>query len=75
MGNVLFRLSDLGPSSSQRAIEEFGTPQRGEVSRIDGGPLEKGLPEYLVDSVEYKAKDSEHLNEVQLVDFGECMYP
>lgn len=75
MGNVLFRLPDLVCSSSQRAIEEFGTPQRGKVSRKDGAPLEKGLPEYLVVPVEYEAKTSELLNEVQLSDFGECMYP
>ena len=75
MGNVLFRLSDLERSSSQRAIEEFGAPQRGKVSRKDGAPLEKGLPEYLVEPVEYEAKTSEFLDEVQLVDFGECMYP
>lgn len=75
MGNVLFRLSDLEQSSSQRAIEEFGTPQIGKVSRKDGAPLEKGLPEYLVEPVEYNAKINNSLNEVQLVDFGECMYP
>lgn len=75
MGNVLFRLPDLERSSSQRSIEEFGTPQRGKISRKDGAPLEKGLPEYLVEPVEYETKDSEFLNEVQLVDFGECIYP
>lgn len=74
MGNVLFRLPGLEPSSPQRAIEEFGIPQRGKVSRKDGAPLEKGLPEYLVEPVEYEAKDSKFLDEVQLVDFGECTY-
>lgn len=75
MGNVLFRLSGSELSSSQRTIEEFGTPQRGTVSRKDGAPLEKGLPEYLVEPVEYEAKNSKFLDEVQLVDFGECTYP
>lgn len=75
MGNVLFRLSDLNPSSSPPAIEQYGTPQRGKVSRKDGAPLEKGLPEYLVEPVEYAAKNTPFLDEVQLVDFGECMYP
>ena len=56
-------------------MEEFGTPQRGTVSRKDGAPLEKGLPEYLVEPVEYEAKNSKFLDEVQLVDFGECTYP
>ena len=31
--------------------------------------------EYLVEPVEYEAKNSKFLDEVQLVDFGECMYP
>ena len=70
MGNVLFRLSD-----SERAIEEFGAPRIEKVSRKDGAPLEKGLPEYLVERVEYEAKNSECLNEIRLVDFGECMPP
>ncbi|KAL9126734.1 MAG: hypothetical protein Q9217_004261 [Psora testacea] len=72
MGNVLFRLPDLERSSSQRVIEEFGTPQRGKVSRKDGASLEKGLPEYLVEPIEYEAKNSKFLDDVQLVDFGEC---
>lgn len=72
MGNVLFRLPDLEPLSSQRAIEEFGTPRIGKVSRKDGAPLEKDLPEYLVEPAEYEAKI---LDEVQLIDFGECMDP
>lgn len=70
-----FCLSDLNPSSSQRAIEELGTPQRGKVLRKEGAPLEKGLPEYLVEPVEYAAKNRRFLDEVQLVDLGECMDP
>ena len=75
MGNVLFRLSGLERSSSLHAIEELGTPQRGQISRKDGAPLEKGLPEYLVEAVEYSAKNNAYLDEIQLVDFGECTYP
>ena len=74
MGNVLFRLSDLEHSSSLRVIEQFGNPQRGEISRKDGAPLEEGLPEYLVEPVEYRAKNNAYLDEIQLVDFGECAY-
>ncbi len=69
---------DLESSSSQSAIEELGTPLRGEVSRIDGAPLEKGLPEYLVEPVDYEARNGKmngkSLDEIQLVDFGEGMY-
>ncbi|KAL8902761.1 MAG: hypothetical protein Q9171_007608 [Xanthocarpia ochracea] len=71
LGNVLFCLPESEHSSSQRAIEEFGTPQRGEVSRKDGASLEKGLPEYLVEPFEYKAKNSKFLGDIQLIDFSE----
>jgi serine/threonine protein kinase len=72
MGNVLFRLSDSERSSEQ--IQMFGTPQIGKVSKKDGTPLEKGLPDYLVEPLEYGAKFNEHLDEIQLVDFGECKH-
>lgn len=75
LGKVLFRLPDLELLSPQRAIEEFGTPQRVMILRKDGALVEKGLPEYLVMPVEYNDEDSEFLNEVQLIDFGDCMYP
>lgn len=37
-------------------------------------PLEKGLPEYLVEPVEYNTKDCEQLEQVQLIDFGEGIH-
>ncbi|KAL8914574.1 MAG: hypothetical protein Q9172_007050 [Xanthocarpia lactea] len=73
-GNVLFRVPEIEHSSSQRFIEEFGTPLRGEVSRKDGAPLEKGLPEYLVEPFEYRAKHSKFLDDVKLVDFSESFF-
>ena len=73
MGNVLFRLPDLEQLSSE-LMQKFGTPQTGEVSRKDGAPLQTGLPSYLVEPLEYDVKNNEHVDEVQLVDFGECKY-
>ena len=75
MSNVLFRLADSESSSSRRAIEEFGAPHIGKISRKDGAPLEKGLPRYLVEPIAFEAKDSAYLDEIRVVDFGECMYP
>ncbi|KAL8858289.1 MAG: hypothetical protein Q9178_005152 [Gyalolechia marmorata] len=73
-GNVLFRVPELEHSSSQRAIEEFGTPLRGKVSRKDGASLEKGLPEYLVEPFEYRAKNSKFLDDIKLIDFSESFF-
>ncbi|KAL9624169.1 MAG: hypothetical protein Q9160_001691 [Pyrenula sp. 1 TL-2023] len=55
-------------------MEELGTPQRGTISRKDGKPLEKGIPEYLVKPVEYEPKTVKHLHDIQLVDFGESFF-
>ena len=53
-------------------MEDLGHPQKGEVARRDGKPLEPGVPEYLVEPVEYTSKIHDHLHEIQLIDFGEC---
>ncbi|KAJ4861386.1 protein kinase domain-containing protein [Trichoderma breve] len=46
----------------------------GKVSKKDGSPSETGVPEYLVEPVEYKFDRSEILDEIQLVDFGESFF-
>jgi hypothetical protein len=38
---------------------------------MDGSPLDKGMPNYLVEPIEYGA-ESVHIDQIQLVDFGEC---
>ncbi|KAF2110989.1 kinase-like domain-containing protein [Lophiotrema nucula] len=73
MGNVLFRLSETERSSLER-IEELNTPLQGNVTRKDGASLDKGMPDYLVEPIEYYAKNKEHLDEIQLVDFGESFF-
>ncbi|KAL6820184.1 kinase-like domain-containing protein [Trichoderma sp. SZMC 28015] len=65
LGNVLFRVSGLN------RIPTFDDSRIGKVSRKDGSPSEKGVPEYLVEPVEYKFDKNEILDEIQLVDFGE----
>ncbi|KKP02031.1 CMGC/SRPK protein kinase [Trichoderma harzianum] len=65
LGNVLLRVSGLNK------MPTFDNGRIGKVSRKDGSPSEKGIPEYLVKPVEYKFDKSEILDEIQLVDFGE----
>ncbi|MCJ1424393.1 hypothetical protein MMC29_002281 [Sticta canariensis] len=57
---------DTRRSSSHGGIEHFDTPIRGKVLRKDGVPLEKGLPEYLVERVRRYCETIELLTEVQL---------
>ncbi|CAI6230404.1 unnamed protein product [Periconia digitata] len=73
MGNILFRLSET-ERSSLKQIEGLGAPMTGEVSRKDGSPLEEGIPKYLVEPVEYNSKQRTHIDEIQLVDFGESFF-
>jgi serine/threonine-protein kinase SRPK3 len=69
MSNVLFRLSYLN------GLPIIDSPQVGKVSKKDGSPNEKGVPDYLVEPTEYGYGKGELLDEVQLVDFGECLSP
>ncbi|EHK40492.1 hypothetical protein TRIATDRAFT_231146, partial [Trichoderma atroviride IMI 206040] len=68
MGNVLFQLSNVNETLT------IDDPQVGEVSKKDGSPNEKGVPDYLVEPAEYGYGNGELLDEVQLVDFGESFF-
>lgn len=74
MGNILFRDTKIDDLSPER-IKELGAAHIGDVSRGDGAPLDNGMPNYLVEPMEYHelAQGSRgHVGEIQLVDFGEC---
>lgn len=72
MGNVLFRLPDLEVASQETIIQDLGPPQVGKIARRDGKPLEKGMPEYLVEPAEFNRDIYPDLGEIKLIDFGEC---
>ncbi len=52
--------------------ENFRQPKISKVSRRDGQPSEKGVPEYLVVPIKFNAQYTRDLLEVQLIDFGGC---
>lgn len=68
MGNILFRLPHSAIAEILSASE---SPLTGKVSKKDGSPLEVGVPEYLVEPLEYDTKllDLDG-GDVQLMDFG-----
>ncbi|KAJ8110712.1 hypothetical protein ONZ43_g5805 [Nemania bipapillata] len=72
MGNILLRLP---PSAGAGAISASNSPQIGKVSKKDGSSLEKGIPKYLVEPLEYDitALDLDS-GDVQLVDFGSAFF-
>ncbi|KAL6806353.1 kinase-like domain-containing protein [Trichoderma sp. SZMC 28013] len=68
LGNVLFRVSGFD------RIPTFNNSRVGKVSKKDGSLSEKGVPEYLVEPVEYKFDKNKIPDEIQLVDFGESFF-
>ena len=51
------------------------SPHIGKVSKKDGSPLEKGVPEYLVEPLEYDIRALDlGSGGVQVVDFGSGVY-
>lgn len=74
MGNILLRLPAYAGAAG--SLNASGSPHTGQVSKKDGSPLEKGVPEYLVKPLEYdvSALDLDS-GDVQLVDFGSGAYP
>ncbi|KAK4247353.1 kinase-like domain-containing protein [Corynascus novoguineensis] len=49
MGNILLRLP---PWAGAESLSASASPQIGKVTKKDGSPLEKGVPEYLVEPLE-----------------------
>ncbi|KAK3942337.1 kinase-like domain-containing protein [Diplogelasinospora grovesii] len=70
MGNILFRLPD-----SKQVPPAADTCRVGKVSKKDRSPVEKGVPEYVVEPAEYGFQEGQqHLDEIQLVDFGQAFF-
>ena len=68
MNNILFRLP---PSAMEKVLSASESPWIGKVSKTDGSPLDVGVPEYLVEPLEYNTRMLElDGGDVQLVDFG-----
>ena len=67
-------MSGLEHLSTRRLLEEFDKPVKGKLRRKDGAPLEKGIPRYQVMPAKYMKKKRKLLDQIQLVDFGSCMY-
>ncbi|KAK4466343.1 kinase-like domain-containing protein [Cladorrhinum samala] len=74
MGNILFRLPDFEAASLETIIQHLGPPEVGKIERLDGKPLEPGIPEYLVEPVDFDREMYPRLGEINLVDFGESFF-
>lgn len=70
--NILLRIPELDILSPENIITKFGQPGIGKVARQDGKPFGKGIPNYLVRSIEFSAQSTLGVCDVRLIDFGEC---
>ena len=71
-GNILFRVPELESLSPEDITNKFEQPRIGKVARHGGQPSEDGVPDYLVEPIEFRAQFIRGFCEVQLIDFGEC---
>ncbi|KAF2083216.1 kinase-like protein [Saccharata proteae CBS 121410] len=70
-GNLVFTLLNLDDLIEEEFFARFTYPATGSITRKDGAPLNKGMPEYLVWPMRFRAKDINTAASVKLVDFGE----
>lgn len=71
-GNVLIADPDLELLRPEELAEKLGDSETGKVTRVDGAPLEAGIPDYLVVPLKLDQKTIEGLDHAYLADFGEC---
>lgn len=71
-GNLAFIIPEMKQLPEEELCKELGQPRTGLVSRLDGKPLEPGMPEYLVWPARLPLYDPQ-LEEkpLKLIDFGE----
>lgn len=73
-GNVAFTLPLLGSTREDELPILFGKPELGQIRRVSGGPLEPGIPEYLVRPLTYPLSTSSLSESVKIVDYGESFF-
>ncbi len=71
MGNILFRLPEKGSAFPFPSAQKS---QIGSVTKTDGSSLEIGVPQYLVEPVEYDIENFDCTNGVMLVDLRSGAY-
>ncbi|RFU28879.1 hypothetical protein B7463_g7462, partial [Scytalidium lignicola] len=69
--NIAFSSSRLSKLTHDSLFEVLGTPEIDKFIRIDGKPLDKGLPTYLVESARWTDWLDESEEDLRILDFGE----
>ncbi|KAJ5812377.1 hypothetical protein N7474_008678 [Penicillium riverlandense] len=69
--NIAFACTSLKTTTEQQIFRVLGTPEIESLARLDGQPLQKGLPTQLVKAAEWVDWIDEDEEEIRLLDFGE----
>lgn len=70
-GNIAFSCSNLSNAAEKDLFEVLGLPETEELVRLDGKPLETGLPKYLVKPAGWDEWIDEDEEDLRILDFGE----
>lgn len=72
--NIAFSCTNLLNTIEEQLFEFLGLPEIEALTRVDGTPLENGLPKQLVKAAEWVEWIDEDDEDFRLLDFGESFF-
>lgn len=72
--NIAFSCTHLSNTTEEQLFDVLGSPEIEPLTRIDGTPLENGLPTQLVKAAGWDEWIDEDDEEIRLLDFGESFF-
>ena len=69
--NIVFTCGHLSSATKEDLFELLGTPMSAEMARLDGKPLDEGLPKHLVNTAEWDNWTDEDVENLRIIDLGE----
>jgi serine/threonine-protein kinase SRPK3 len=69
--NVAFTCSNLSTATKEDLFQALGDPECEELTRLDGKPLGKALPKYLVAAAKWDSWVDEEDEDLRIIDLGE----
>lgn len=69
MGNIAFECTDLF-NAGMDLLEVLGESRCEELVRLDGKPLDPGLPKQIVEAADWEAWFDEDEEDIRIIDFG-----
>ena len=69
--NIVFTCGHLSSATKEDLFELLGTPISAELARLDGKPLDEGLPKHLVSTAEWDNWTDEDVENLRIIDLGE----